>query len=112
MRKTSQKLVAECDIDHNVKPSQIYHGGTKKRSQKIKTFRRKNPAELYDENAQQTARLTVLRGCRLICISVFYLLWKSRLRLKNRMRRKSRKTQFLEELIVRRELAYNLYAPQ
>ena len=103
--KNIAKLVAECDIDHDVKPSPIYHGGTKNGRKRLKHFIEKILPN-YDETRNKpeidgSSRLSsYLHFGFLSSIEIAFA-------VKQSDAPKDAKDAFLEELIVRRELAFN-----
>ncbi|CAN5383381.1 deoxyribodipyrimidine photolyase [soil metagenome] len=103
--KNIAKLVAECDIDHNVKPSPIYHGGTKNGRKRLKFFI-ENILPNYDETRNKPE---IDGSSRLSSYLHFGFLSSLEIALavKKAAAPKKSKDAFLEELIVRRELAYN-----
>lgn len=103
--KNIAELVAECDIDHDVKPSPIYHGGTKNGRKRLKHFI-KNILPNYDETRNKPE---IDGSSRLSSYLHFGFLsaLEIAIAVKNSDAPKKSKDAFLEELIVRRELAYN-----
>lgn len=103
--KNIAKLVAECDIDHDVKPSPIYHGGTKNGRKRLKHFVEKILPR-YDESRNKpeldgSSRLSsYLHFGFLSSLEIALAVKKSKAPQKS-------KDAYLEELIVRRELSYN-----
>ncbi len=99
------KLVAECDIDHSVKPSEIYHGGTANGRKRLKKFVEKILPE-YD-----TARNKPDRDGSSRLSSYLHFGFLSPLEIALAVQEsdapKASKEAYLEELIVRRELSYN-----
>ena len=100
------RLLAECDIDHNVTPSPIYHGGTKNGQKRLKHFV-KNILPNYDETRNKPE---IDGSSRLSSYLHFGFLSPLEIAfaVKESDAPKSAKDAYLEELIVRRELAYNL----
>ncbi|MBV9928123.1 MAG: deoxyribodipyrimidine photo-lyase [Acidobacteria bacterium] len=98
-------LVAECDIDHAVKPSPIYRGGTSAGRARLRRFV-KNILPRYDETRNEpsvdgTSRLSpYLHFGFLSALEVA-------LAVERADAPRGAKDAYLEELIVRRELAYN-----
>ncbi len=98
-------LVAECAINHAVKPSPIYHGGTKNGRKRLKHFV-ENILPDYEESRNKpeidgSSRLSsYLHFGFLSPLEIAFAVKKSKAP-------KASKDAYLEELIVRRELAYN-----
>ncbi|CAN5750742.1 deoxyribodipyrimidine photolyase [soil metagenome] len=104
-KKNIAELVAECDIDHDVKPSPVYLGGTKNGRKRLKYFI-KNILPNYDE----TRNKPELDGSSRLSSYLHFGFLSSleiALAVKKADAPKKSKDAFLEELIVRRELAYN-----
>ncbi len=103
--KNIAELVAGCDIDHAVKPSPVYHGGTKNGRKRLKYFIEKILPD-YDESRNKPE---IDGSSRLSSYLHFGFLSSLEIALavKNSKAPKKSKDAFLEELIVRRELAYN-----
>ena len=99
------KLVAECDIDHDVKPSPIYHGGTKNGRKRLKKFI-KEILPNYDETRNKPE---IDGSSRLSSYLHFGFLSSLEIALavKDSDAPQESKDAYLEELIVRRELSYN-----
>ncbi len=104
--KTIAKLVSECDIDHSVAPSNIYHGGTANGRKRLKKFVRdilpgyettRNKPEL-DGSSRLSA---YLHFGFLSPLEIAFAVLKSDAP-------QPAKDAFVEELIVRRELSFNL----
>ncbi|MGI8408766.1 MAG: deoxyribodipyrimidine photo-lyase [Pyrinomonadaceae bacterium] len=99
------KLVAECDIDHSVKPSEIYHGGTANGRKRLKKFVEKILPEY------ETARNKPDRDGSSRLSSYLHFGFLSPLEIALAVQEsdapKASKEAYLEELIVRRELSYN-----
>ena len=99
------ELVAECDIDHSVKPSPIYKGGTKNGRKRLKKFITEILPD-YDETRNKpeidgTSRLSsYLHFGFLSALEIA-------LAVKESDAPKASKDAYLEEIIVRRELSYN-----
>ena len=100
-----EKLVSECDIDHTVKPSPIYKGGTKNGRKRLKYFL-ENILDDYDETRNKPE---IDGSSRLSSYLHFGFLSSLEIALavKNSDAPKKSKDAFLEEIIVRRELSYN-----
>ena len=98
-------LVAECDIDHSVKSSPIYHGGTSNGRQRLKKF--------IDEilpGYETTRNKPDMDGSsRLSSYLHFGFLspLEIALAVQNSEAPESAKAAYLEELVVRRELSFN-----
>ncbi len=103
--KNLAKLVSECDIDHTVKPSPIYHGGTQNGQKRLKYFIEKILPD-YDETRNKPE---IDGSSRLSSYLHFGFLSSLEIALavKESDAPKKSKDAFLEELIVRRELSYN-----
>jgi deoxyribodipyrimidine photo-lyase len=103
--KNIPKLVAECDIDHDVKPSLVYHGGTENGRKRLKHFI-ENILPDYDETRNKPE---IDGSSRLSSYLHFGFLSSLEIALavKNSDAPKESKDAYLEELIVRRELSYN-----
>ncbi len=99
------KLVAGCDIDHSVKPSPIYKGGTKNGRKRLKHFI-ENILPNYDESRNKpeidgSSRLSsYLHFGFLSSLEIAFA-------VKESDAPKLSKDAYLEELIVRRELSFN-----
>ncbi len=104
-KKNIEKLVAECDIDHSVKPSPIYKGGTKNGRKRLKKFI-KEILPNYHETRNKPA---IDGSSRLSSYLHFGFLsaLEIALAVKDADAPDEAKDEYLEELIVRRELAYN-----
>ena len=98
-------LVAECDIDHSVKPSQVYHGGTANGRKRLKKFL----ADILPD--YETARNKPDRDGSSRLSSYLHFGFLSPLEIALAVidadAPQSAKDAYLEELIVRRELSYN-----
>jgi deoxyribodipyrimidine photo-lyase len=99
------KLVAECAIDHSVKPSQIYHGGTLNGRKRLKHF-----VEKILPGYETTRNKPEIDGCSRLS-SYLHFGFLSPLEIAFAVLEsdasQSTKDAYLEELIVRRELSYN-----
>lgn len=103
------KLVAACAIDHTVAPSPVYHGG-EANAQKRLTYFIENILPKYDElrndpSVDGTSRLS----------NVLHFGFISTHQIVEQVNQaehvpKTARDAFLEELIIRRELAYNFTA--
>jgi len=98
-------LVAECDIDHSVKPSPIYRGGTTNARKRLKKFL----DEILPNYVETRNRPDVDGSSRLSAYLHFGFLSSLEIALAvlNAKAPEESKDAYLEELIVRRELAYN-----
>lgn len=99
-------LVAECDIDHSVKPSPLYHGGSRSAKARLKLFL-KEIFPQYDETRNEasvdgSSRLSMYLHFGFISV---YEIVEAVNKLKHAP--KEAKRVFLEELVVRRELSFN-----
>ena len=103
--KNIAESVAECDIDHSVKPSPIYQGGTKNGRKRLKKFI-KEILPNYDESRNKpeidgSSRLSsYLHFGFLSSLEIAFA-------VKESDAPKASKDAYLEELIVRRELSFN-----
>jgi deoxyribodipyrimidine photo-lyase len=100
------KLVASCEIDHSVRPSPVFHGGSAEAERRLKNFLRKNLsryASFHNEPSKQaTSSLSpYLRFGHLSSLQVALAVQEYA------QKHKLMADEFLEELIVRRELAFN-----
>lgn len=103
--KNIARLVSECDVDHNVKPSGIYHGGTINGRKRLEKFLERILSG-YDASRNKPE----IDGCsRLSSYLHFGFLspLEVALAVKNSDAPQVSKDAYLEELIVRRELSYN-----
>lgn len=100
------ELVAECDIDHSVLPSNIYHGGTANGRKRLDKFVRDILCN-YNEARNKPDRDG---SSRLSAYLHFGFLSPIEVALAVRGADvpQDSKDAFLEELIVRRELSYNM----
>lgn len=100
-----QELVAQCDIDHAVKPSPVYHGGEANGKKRLKHFV-DNILPRYHETRSApeidgTSRLSsYLHFGFLSAQEIYQAVTESDVA-------QAAKDAYLEELIVRRELSYN-----
>lgn len=100
-----KKLVAECDIDHAVKPSPIYHGGTQNGRKRLKFF-----VENILPDYETTRNKPEVDGCSRLSSYLhfgFLSALEVALAVKESNAPKASKDAYLEEIIVRRELSYN-----
>jgi len=100
------KLVAACDIDHSVKPSDLYHGGTENGRKRLHEFV-KSILPHYDETHNEpavdgTSRLSPYLHFGFLSIHEIVEA------VEKASAPASSKARFLEESIVRRELSFNL----
>lgn len=103
--KNIAELVATCDIDHSVKPSPIYHGGTKNGRKRLKKFVK----EILPNYNITRNKPEIDGSSRLSSYLHFGFLsaLEVAIAVKDSDAPEEAKDEFLEELIVRRELAYN-----
>lgn len=100
------KLVSECDIDHSVKPSELYHGGTANGRKRLKHFLQKI-LPTYDETRSEPS----VDGCSRLSPYLhfgFLSIQEIVQGVEGSKAPKASKEVFLEEAIVRRELSFNL----
>lgn len=104
--KNIAKLISECDIDHTVKPSNVYHGGTINGQKRLKKFLAQILPD-YDQGRNKPEK-----DCSSRLSSYLHFGFLSSLEIalavKNSKAPKVSKDAYLEEIIVRRELSYNL----
>ena len=100
------KLVSECDIDHSVKPSEHYHGGTANGRKRLKKF----VSDILPEYETSRNKPNVDGSSRLSSYLHFGFLspLEIALAVQDADAPQGAKDAYLEELIVRRELSYNL----
>lgn len=104
--ETITKLVSQCDIDHSVKPSKLYRGGTEAGRKRLRHFVN-NILPNYDDTRNEpsidgSSRLSPYLHFGFLSIQeVVEAVEKAEAP-------KSSKEAFLEEAIVRRELSFNL----
>lgn len=99
-------LVASCDIDHTVKPSKLYHGGTTNGRKRLLHFV-KNILPDYDDTRNEPS----VDGCSRLSPYLhfgFLSIQEIVAAVERADAPKSSKATFLEEAIVRRELSFNL----
>ncbi len=98
-------LVAECDIDHSVKPSGIYKGGTAQARKRLEKF----VGEILPHYHENRNKCEVDGSSRLSAYLHFGFIssLEAALAAKEADAPKEAKEAFLEELIVRRELSFN-----
>jgi len=100
------ELVAGCDIDHSVKPSPLYHGGSKNGRARLKVFLK----EIFPTYNETRSEASVDGSSRLSMYLHFgFLSVYEIVAAVNNLRKapKEAKRVFLEELVVRRELSFN-----
>jgi deoxyribodipyrimidine photo-lyase len=99
-------LVAACDIDHTVEPSQSYQGGARHARAGLKKF----VAEILPNYEKERNRPERDGSSRLSAYLHFGFLsaLEIALAVKNSAAPEAAKVAYLEELIVRRELSFNL----
>lgn len=102
---TISKLVSECDIDHTVKPSNQYHGGTANGRKRLKKF----VDEILPDYDKARSKPDRDGSSRLSSYLHFGFLspLEIALAVKDSDASQESKDAYLEELIVRRELSYN-----
>lgn len=105
-REEIAKLVASCEIDHTVKPSIAFRGGAAEAERRLDFFLRKNLARYAEARNEPSAQATSNLSPYLHFGHI------SSLEVALRARDQALATggsadEFLEELIVRRELAFN-----
>ena len=103
--KNIARLVAGCAIDHAVKPSPVYHGGTANGRKRLKMFL----AEILPDYTEARNKPERDGSSRLSAYLHFGFLspLEIALAVKDSKAPQDAKDAFLEELIVRRELSYN-----
>jgi deoxyribodipyrimidine photo-lyase len=103
--KNIEKLVSECAIDHSVKPSQIYHGGTANGRKRLKKFL-KEILPGYDEARNKPEKDGSSRLSSYLHFGFLSSL-EIALAVQDADAPQKSKDAYLEEVIVRRELSYN-----
>ncbi len=99
-------LVAECEIDHSVKPSLAFTGGRRAAEKRLQHFLENNLRRYARERSQPSAHATSGLSPYLHFGQISSL--EVALAARDRAERhKLIASEFLEELIVRRELAFN-----
>ncbi|MBA3243137.1 MAG: deoxyribodipyrimidine photolyase [Acidobacteria bacterium] len=98
-------LVAECDIDHGVPPSPVYHGGTRAGRARLRHFVR-NILPRYDESRNDPSTDGVSRLSAYLHFG-FLSAHEIAAAVREACVPQAAKDAYLEELIVRRELSYN-----
>ncbi|HET6978145.1 MAG TPA: deoxyribodipyrimidine photo-lyase [Pyrinomonadaceae bacterium] len=100
------ELVAQCDIDHSVKPSNLYHGGTKAGRKRLKHFVSKilpHYVETHNEpSVDGVSRLSPYLHFGFLSIQEIVAA------VERAKAPKAGRDAFLEQVIVRRELSFNL----
>ncbi|MEZ5305993.1 MAG: deoxyribodipyrimidine photo-lyase [Pyrinomonadaceae bacterium] len=99
-------LVAECDIDHSVPPSEIYKGGRKAGCERLAKFVNEILPN-YSESRNKPDRDGSSRLSSYLHFGFLSAL-EVALAVKNSTAPDESKDAYLEELIVRRELSYNM----
>lgn len=99
------RLVSQCDIDHSVKPSPLYQGGTRAARQRLRYFVRRILPRYHESRNEPsvdgTSRLSAYLHFGFISIQEI-------VEAVNRSRApEEAKAAYLEEAIVRRELSFN-----
>lgn len=104
--KNIPELVSACDIDHSVKPSQVYHGGTANGRERLKKF----VSEILPDYDKARSKPDRDGSSRLSAYLHFGFLspLEIALAVQNADAPQESKDAYLEELIVRRELSYNM----
>lgn len=99
------ELVSECAIDHSVKPSRFYHGGTNNARKRLKKFLK----EILPNYAETRNKPEIDGSSRLSAYLHFGFISSLEVALAvlDTEAPKESKEAFLEELIVRRELSFN-----
>lgn len=103
--KTIEKLVKSCDIDHTVKPSNHYHGGTANGRKRLKKFVK----DILPDYEKLRNKPEIDGSSRLSSYLHFGFLSSLEIALavQDADAPKAAKDAYLEEIIVRRELSYN-----
>ena len=99
------QLVSECDIDHSVKPSDRYRGGTKAARQRLNHFVQ-NILPHYDKTQKEPSVDGVSRLSPYLHFG-FLSIQEVVAAVEKAKAPKSAKGAFLEQTIVRRELSFN-----
>ena len=100
------ELVSACDIDHSVKPSQVYHGGTANGRMRLKKFVEYILPD-YDKARSKPDRDGSSRLSSYLHFGFLSPL-EIALAVEAADAPQESKDAYLEELIVRRELSYNM----
>jgi deoxyribodipyrimidine photo-lyase len=100
------ELVASCDIDHSVQPSAAFHGGSDEAEKRLKHFLTTNLRRYARERNEPSAHATSNLSPYLHFghISSLHVALKAQAYAEEHQ---LVATEFLEELIVRRELSFN-----
>jgi len=98
-------LVSQCDIDHSVKPAQLYHGGTKAGRKRLTHFVR-GILPYYDKTRHEASFDGVSRLSPYLHFG-FLSIQEVVHAVERANAPKPAKEAFLEEAIVRRELSFN-----
>lgn len=103
--KNIARLVGECAIDHSVKPSNVYHGGTANGRKRLNKFL----ARILPDYDYARNRPEIDGSSRLSSYLHFGFLspLEVALAVKDADAPQDSKDAYLEEMIVRRELSYN-----
>ncbi len=99
-------LVAECDIDHSVKPSEVYRGGTVEGRKRLKKFVNEILPD-YDKARSKPDRDGSSRLSSYLHFGFLSPL-EIALAVQDKEAPQGSKDAYHEELIVRRELSYNM----
>lgn len=104
--ETISELVSECDIDHSVRPSRTYHGGTVNARMRLKKF----VEEILLDYVLARNKSEIDGSSRLSSYLHFGFIspLEIALAVTNADAPQESKDAYLEELIVRRELSFNL----
>lgn len=100
------ELVSHCDIDHSVKPSPVYHGGTANGRKRLKQFVEEILPD-YDNARNKPDRDGSSRLSAYLHFGFLSPL-EVALAVQDADAPQESKDAYLEELIVRRELSYNM----
>ena len=100
------ELVAQCDIDHSVKPSNLYSGGTKAGRKRLKQFV-SNILPRYDKTHNEPSVDGVSRLSPYLHFG-FLSIQEIVAAVEQAKAPKAAKDAYLEQAIVRRELSFNL----
>ena len=100
------ELVAQCDIDHSVKPSSLYHGGTKAGRKRLKHFVQGILPD-YDKTHAEPSFDGVSRLSPYLHFG-FLSIQEIVAAVENSAAPNAGKDAYLEQAIVRRELSFNL----
>ena len=103
--KNIAKLVSECDIDHDVKASEIYHGGTANGKKRLNKFLSQILPD-YDAARNKPEKDGSSRLSSYLHFGFLSSL-EIALAVKDSDAPEESKDAYLEEIIVRRELSYN-----